>query len=193
MGISELFLIGAGLSMDAFAASVCKGLSASRISLKETLITGPYFGGFQAGMPLLGYLLGTGFKDAITSIDHWIAFILLFLIGANMIKESREKEDECGCDDGKKTELFGPKAMLPLAVGTSIDALAVGVSFAFLSVNIITAVCLIGVTTFTFSAVGVGAGSKLGLRFKSYAELLGGVILIFMGAKILLEHLGFLG
>lgn len=193
MGILELFLIGTGLSMDAFAASVCKGLSTSRTGFREAAVTGLYFGGFQAGMPLLGYLLGTGFKEAITSIDHWIAFILLSLIGANMIKESREKEEGCSCEDGEKQDAFGPRAMLPLAVGTSIDALAVGVSFAFLNVNIIPAVCLIGLTTFTFSAAGVGAGSRLGLKFKSYAELLGGVILILIGLKILLEHLGFLG
>ncbi|MGI6080580.1 MAG: manganese efflux pump MntP family protein [Candidatus Avilachnospira sp.] len=192
MGIAEIFMIGAGLSMDAFAASVCKGLSAERINPKNAVITGLYFGGFQAGMPLLGYFLGTGFKDAIMSIDHWIAFILLLLIGLNMIKESREKED-CGCDKGEETELFSPKELLPLAVGTSIDALAVGVSFAFLNVNIITAVCLIGVTTFVFSALGVGAGSRLGMRFKSWAEFAGGLILILMGTKILLEHLGFLG
>ena len=183
MGIAEIFMIGAGLSMDAFAASVCKGLSAERINPKNAVITGLYFGGFQAGMPLLGYFLGTGFKDAIMSIDHWIAFILLLLIGLNMIKESREKED-CGCDKGEETELFSPKELLPLAVG---------VSFAFLNVNIITAVCLIGVTTFVFSALGVGAGSRLGMRFKSWAEFAGGLILILMGTKILLEHLGFLG
>ena len=191
MAVAEIFMIGVGLSMDAFAASVCKGLAVGRPSFKNMLTAGLWFGGFQGLMPLLGYILGTGFKDIISSIDHWVAFVLLAFIGLNMIKESREK-DECedGCEGCEGA--FGPKAMLPLAVGTSIDALAVGVSFAFLNVNIIPAVCLIGLTTLILSAVGIGAGSKLGMRFKSYAELAGGAVLILIGTKMLLEHLGFL-
>ena len=187
MGFIELFLLAVGLSMDAFAVSVCKGLAMKCCTLKRAAVCGLWFGGFQGLMPAIGYFLGYRFRAYITSIDHWIAFVLLLAIGGNMVREALQNEQE-EADDS-----LDVKTMFLLAVATSIDALAVGVSFAFLSVNIITAVCLIGVTTFTFSAVGVGAGSKLGLRFKSYAELLGGVILIFMGAKILLEHLGFLG
>lgn len=184
MSLGELFLISVGLSMDAFAVSICKGLATGRAKPSHMAVTGLYFGGFQALMPLIGYLLGVNFESLITQFDHWIAFILLGLIGINMIRESREKdEDELNAD-------FGPRAMLPLAVATSIDALAVGVTFAFLRVNIAPAVSFIGATTFVLSAVGVKLGSVFGAKYKSPAELAGGVILVLMGVKILLEHLG---
>ena len=185
MGLAELFIIAVGLSMDAFAVSVCKGLSVPKMKLSHALTCGVYFGGFQGLMPLIGYLLGNQFEAAIVSIDHWIAFVLLGLIGFNMIKESRETEEEClDCS-------FGVKAMIPLAVATSIDALAVGVTFAFLHVNIFWAVFFIGVVTFTLSSIGVKVGNVFGTKFKSKAEFAGGLILILMGTKILLEHLGF--
>ncbi|MCI9486118.1 MAG: manganese efflux pump [Lachnospiraceae bacterium] len=183
MAVWELFFIAVGLSMDAFAVSVCKGLSMQKMCWKNAWLAGVYFGGFQMLMPLAGYLLGTGFQDKITSIDHWIAFILLGAIGANMIKESFSGEAEGDCS-------FDVKTMLLLAVATSIDALAVGVTFAFLRVDILPAVALIGATTFVLSAAGVRVGNVFGSRYKSKAELAGGVILIFMGTKILLEHLG---
>ena len=187
MTLFELFILAIGLSMDAMAVSICKGLSVSKAEKKQMLTVGLYFGGFQAMMPLLGYWLGVNFQTLVESVDHWIAFVLLGLIGLNMIKESREDEvDELDAQ-------FGPASMLPLAVATSIDALAVGITFAFLKVDIIPAVSFIGITTFTLSAVGLVIGNKLGARSKSRAELLGGVVLICMGTKILLEHLGFLG
>ena len=186
MGLWELFLVAVGLSMDAFAVSVCKGLSVSRVQVKHSLICGAYFGLFQALMPLLGWLLGVQFQSMITSIDHWIAFVLLAVIGVNMIRESREEGEDVDCS-------FTPRAMLPLAVATSIDALAVGVTFAFLKVLILPAVTFIGVTTFLLSAVGVRVGAVFGARFRSGAELAGGVILVLMGLKILVEHLGLLG
>ncbi len=185
MSLTELFIIAVGLSMDAFAVSICKGLSLQKMNWKNAVVAGLYFGGFQALMPLIGYFLGTGFKDMITQIDHWIAFALLAFIGANMIKDSRDEADSL--DDS-----FGPKAMLPLAVATSIDALAVGVSFAFLNVQIVPAVSFIGVITFVLSFVGIKVGNVFGARYKSGAEVAGGVILILMGVKILLEHLGIL-
>ena len=181
MNLWELFVIAVGLSMDAFAVSICKGLSMKKMSWKNGIIAGLYFGGFQAGMPLIGYVLGTQFKVLITSIDHWIAFILLSLIGINMIRESGgEAENLDAC--------FTFKAMLPLAIATSIDALAVGVTFAFLKVQIIPAVSFIGITTFVISCAGVLIGNRFGARYKSKAELAGGVVLILMGIKILLEH-----
>ena len=187
MSLLELFLLAVGLSMDAFAVSVCKGLSVRRGSMKQALTVGIWFGGFQALMPFLGYLLGITFSSLITSIDHWIAFVLLGIIGSSMIKESREDEEE------EVSASFDVKTMLALAVATSIDALAVGVTFAFLHVNIVWAVTFIGCTTFVLSAIGVKAGNVFGMKYKSRAELAGGVILILMGIKILLEHLGFLG
>lgn len=187
MSLWELFVIAVGLSMDAFAVSICKGLSVGKVKMKHLLITGLYFGGFQALMPALGYMLGTKFQHMITSVDHWIAFVLLGIIGLNMIKESREC-DECSEMDAD----FGFKAMVVLAIATSIDALAVGVTFAFLQVQIIPAVIFIGVTTFILSAVGVKIGNVFGTKYKSKAELFGGVVLILMGTKILLEHLGIL-
>jgi len=184
MSIGELFILAVGLSMDAFAVAVCKGLAMERITIRNAGIVGLWFGGFQALMPLIGYLLGYSFSDAIQSVDHWIAFVLLGLIGLNMVKESRECEAEgaCGC--------LAFKEMFTMAVATSIDALAVGITFAFLTVDIIPAVSLIGVTTFILSMAGVKVGSVFGAKYKSKAELAGGIILILLGTKILLEHLG---
>jgi len=188
MELWELLLIAVGLSMDAFAIAICKGLSVEKIKKKHMMITGLWFGGAQALMPLLGYLLGTGFQSAIEQIDHWIAFVLLGIIGLGMIKESREEEEECSVDAS-----IAFKVMFLLAVATSIDALAVGVTFAFLRVSIIPAITFIGVTTFFCSVLGVKIGNVFGTRYKSKAEFAGGMILILMGIKILLEHLGFLG
>lgn len=183
MRLYELFIIAVSLSMDAFAVSVCKGLSTVRPRLSHCLICGGWFGAFQALMPLLGWLLGVRFQGMIVSVDHWIAFVLLGLIGFNMVRESRGGEAEAL--DGS----FSPRAMLPLAVATSIDALAVGVTFAFLQVdNIAAAVAFIGVTTFALSAAGVRVGAVFGARFKSRAELAGGLVLMGMGVKILVEH-----
>ena len=184
MNLAELFIIAVGLSMDAFAVSVCKGLSVPKMKLSHCMICGAYFGGFQALMPALGYLLGSQFESMITQIDHWVAFVLLGIIGFNMVKESRE------CDEENLDGSFGFKAMLPLAVATSIDALAVGVTFAFLKVNIVWAVLFIGSVTFVLSAAGVRVGYVFGAKYKGKAELAGGLILIIMGTKILLEHLG---
>ena len=184
MGLLELFILAVGLSMDAFAVSVCKGLAMPKITLKKTLIVGLWFGGFQALMPAIGYFLGVQFRDKITAIDHWIAFILLGLIGANMIKEA------CSGDCEEENDSLDIKTMFLLAVATSIDALAVGITFAFLNVRLLSAVSFIGVTTFTLSAIGVKIGNVFGTRYKAKAELAGGVILILLGLKILLEHLG---
>jgi putative Mn2+ efflux pump MntP len=188
MGIMELFLVAVGLSMDAFAVSVCKGLSIPRADAKDALTVGLYFGVFQALMPLIGYFVGVQFADSIAAFDHWVAFLLLGLIGGKMIKESLS--DRCPATSGNSSLL--PRDMLPLAVATSIDALAVGVSFAFLSVRIVPAVSLIGVTTLVLSMLGVALGKGVGARFKAKAELAGGILLILMGVKILLEHLGVL-
>ncbi len=186
MSLIELFVIAAGLSMDAFAVAVCKGLSVQKLEKKHIFITGLWFGGFQGLMPLIGYFLGSAFERYITPVDHWVAFVLLGLIGANMIKESLSKDEQC-CDDAS----FSVKTMLVMAVATSIDALAVGITFALLpDVNITAAVLLIGLITFAFSCAGIKIGNAFGSKFKSKAELAGGVILILMGAKILLEHLG---
>ena len=189
MGFFELFLIGIGLSMDAFAVAICKGLGMERINKRDTLLLALFFGGFQALMPLTGYLLGSRFASYIERWDHWIAFVLLAFIGGNMIRESREQEKEEIEHGGsiRYRELF------TLAVATSIDALAVGVSFAFLGVHIAPAVTLIGCTTFVLTLVGVWVGNLFGSRYKSRAELTGGIILILIGVKILLEHLGILG
>ncbi len=184
MGIWEILILAVGLSMDAFAVSICKGLSVKRLKPRHCVISGLYFGGFQAGMPLLGWLLGKQFETLIKSVDHWIAFALLCIIGANMIRESFGDPDELNA-------LFSPRAMLPLAVATSIDALAVGVTFAFLDVDILSSVLMIGCTTFLFSAAGVKIGHSFGTKFKSKAELLGGIVLIAIGIKILIEHLFF--
>lgn len=183
----ELTLIAVGLSMDAFAVSICKGLAVSRVTPRHALTAGLYFGGFQALMPLIGFLLGRQFQALITRFDHWIAFILLGVIGLNMCREALSGEEE------DVSASFGVRAMLPLAVATSIDALAVGVSLAFLQVDIVPAVSLIGVVTLVLSCAGVGLGSVFGMRFKARAEFFGGAVLILMGVKILLEHLGILG
>ena len=185
MSLFDLFILAVGLSMDAMAVAICKGLSVQKLKFRHAIITGLYFGGFQAAMPLLGYFLGRQFQAYIQSVDHWIAFVLLGLIGANMIKESFGEAEEVNCS-------FCPKAMLPMAVATSIDALAVGVTFAFLQVTIAPAVTFIGVITFSLSAVGVYVGHLFGAKFKSKAELVGGIVLVLMGLRILLEHLGVL-
>lgn len=182
MSFFEIVIIGVGLAMDAFAVSICKGLSTRKLELKHALTCGGYFGFFQGFMPLVGYLLGIQFKEKIESVDHWIAFILLAFIGINMIKEAFEDEENCNPD-------FSFKAMLPLAIATSIDALAVGVTFAFLNVNIVYAVCIIAVITLIISMIGVKIGHVFGMKYKSKAEIAGGLILILMGIKILLEHL----
>ncbi|MBD8941633.1 MAG: manganese efflux pump [Clostridiales bacterium] len=185
MGILELLILAIGLSMDAFAVSVCKGLAMKKLEFKNMAIVGLWFGGFQALMPTIGYFLGVQFKNQITAIDHWIAFVLLGIIGANMIKEACSKDDE----EEVKANL-DVKTMFMLAIATSIDALAVGITFAFLSVNLVHAVTFIGITTFILSAVGVGIGNIFGTKYKAKAEITGGIILILLGIKILLEHLG---
>ena len=187
MGLIELFLIAVGLSMDAFAVSVCKGLAMPKCTFKKAAIVGLWFGGFQALMPAIGYILGAQFQEAIASIDHWIAFVLLALIGGNMIHEALDNDEE------EADASLDVKTMFFLAVATSIDALAIGITFAFLKVNIIPAVCFIGIVTFIISFAGVKIGNIFGARYKNKAEIVGGVILILLGLKILLEHLGFLG
>ena len=187
MGLIELFLIAVGLSMDAFAVSVCKGLAMPKCTFKKAAIVGLWFGGFQALMPAIGYVLGAQFQEAIASIDHWIAFVLLALIGGNMIHEALDNDEE------EADASLDVKPMFLLAVATSIDALAIGITFAFLKVNIIPAVCFIGIVTFIISFAGVKIGNVFGVRYKNKAEIVGGVILILLGLKILLEHLGFLG
>ncbi len=187
MSIIELLILAVGLSMDAFAVAVCKGLSVSRVKPKHMVITGLWFGGFQGLMPFIGYLLGSTFERYVTAVDHYIAFVLLGAIGANMIKESFSKEENATGGD------FGIKTMLLMAVATSIDALAVGITFALLpDIKIIPAVSFIGVITFILSAVGVKIGNVFGVKYKSKAELAGGIILIILGTKILFEHLGVL-
>lgn len=190
MGIFELLLLAVSLSMDAFAVSLCKGLSMQKASLKAGLVCGGWFGAFQALMPLIGFFLGSLFAGYIESADHWVAFGLLTLIGGNMLKEALEdKEECCGCQEAD----LSVKAMFPMAVATSIDALAVGISLAMTGgVNIWLAVTLIGVVTFGLSGVGVKIGSLFGARFEKKAQIFGGVMLILLGLKILLEHLGVL-
>ena len=185
MSYLEICLIGLGLSMDAFAVAVCKGLSMRKITLQKALIVGLYFGIFQSVMPLIGYFLGRQFAGLITAYDHWVTFVLLALIGLNMIRESREKNEE----EEKTDASLSPRSMLPLAIATSIDALAVGISFAFLKVEIVPAVSFIGIITLILSIVGVKIGNVFGARYKSRAELAGGLVLILLGTKILLEHL----
>ena len=190
MGIGELLLLAVGLSMDAFAVSVCKGLAMKKATVRAQVTCGAWFGGFQGLMPLIGFLLGTMFADAIQSIDHWIAFGLLALIGINMLREAFSKDCDCGCSEDADLSV---KTMFVVAVATSIDALAVGISLAMAgNVNIWLAVMLIGVITFVLSGVGVRIGNIFGSRFEKRAEASGGVILILLGLKILLEHLGYL-
>ncbi len=186
MGIAEIFLIGIGLSMDAFAVAVCRGLKMQKLNIKHTAVIALFFGGFQALMPLIGWFLGKQFEKYITAVDHWIAFALLAFIGGKMIYDSFKKDDD---DQGEK-DVFNLKEIFVMAVATSIDALAVGITFAFLSVNIWSSISIIGVTTFVLSAVGVLIGHKFGAKYKNKAELAGGVILVLIGLKILLEHLG---
>jgi len=204
MGLLELFIIAVGLSMDAFAVAICKGLSMDKISIKKAGIVGLYFGAFQGGMPLIGYFLGVQFQDKITSIDHWIALILLGFIGINMVRESIKSKNEIAVDsltdagtiNSNDTEDIDAsldfKNMIVLAIATSIDALAVGVTFAFLKVNIASAVSFIGIVTFTLSVIGVKIGNVFGSIYKAKAEFAGGLILILMGIKIFLSHVGIL-
>lgn len=192
MNLVTLFVLALGLAMDAFAVSVCKGLAMQKVTVSKAALVGAWFGGFQGLMPAIGYVLGYQFRDKIMKVDHWIAFILLALIGINMIREAAGgKEEECA--DGSKEADLSVREMFVLAVATSIDALAVGITFAFLNVNITAAVIFIGVTTFTLSVFGVKVGNVFGMRYKAKAEFAGGVILVLLGSKILLEHLGVLG
>ena len=187
MTLVELLITAVALSMDAFAVSVCKGLSVGRIKIKHSLSCGVWFGAFQALMPLIGYLLGASFAEYITTFDHWVAFVLLTFIGGKMVVEAFGGDDECGCCPDKA---FSPGTMLTMAIATSIDALAVGITFALLpDVNIAFAVGSIGIITFVISAVGVKIGSVFGAKYKFVAELLGGIALVVMGVKILIEHL----
>ena len=190
MTLFDLILIAVSLSMDAFAVSICKGLSVRRVSLTHALTCGLWFGGFQALMPALGYFLGDRFSALLTKFGPWIAFVLLVWIGGSMIRESLSQGEE----DGKPEPAeLRHRELLMLAVATSIDALAVGVTFAFLQVKIVPAISFIGATTFVLSAIGIRIGNIFGAKYKSKAELVGGIVLILMGLKILLEHLGFLG
>lgn len=191
MGLVELFMIAVGLSMDAFAVSICKGLSLGKIKFKHMCIAGLWFGAFQGLMPAIGYFLGRFFADMVTQYAHWVAFALLAIIGGNMIKESLSKEDNCECCECGEAAM-DVKTMFLLAVATSIDAMAVGVSFAFLKVDIVPAVIFIGCITFICSGVGVKIGSVFGSKYKSKAELAGGIVLIIMGLKTLLKGLGIL-
>lgn len=183
MGLIELFLLAVGLSMDAFAVAVCKGLVLKSATARDSALVGLWFGGFQALMPVIGYLLGSRFYNYIVSIDHWIAFFLLSFIGVSMIREARSRSNE---DSGS----LDPRSMFILAIATSIDALAVGITFAFLDVNVIFAASLIGVTTFLLSFFGVKFGSIFGEKYRAGSQIAGGSILIILGFKILLEHLG---
>ena len=185
MGIIELLILAVGLAMDAFAVSICKGLAMKRVRLKECVIVGLWFGGFQAMMPLIGYFLGAAFEKYITKFDHWIAFILLALIGAMMINESFSK------DENEADASLSVKTMLVMAIATSIDALAAGIPFGVLpDVNITAAISFIGIITFVLCMLGVKIGNVFGARYKCRAELIGGIILILLGSKILIEHLG---
>ena len=186
MELFEIVVIGIGLAMDAFAVSICKGLSMKKINWKKAIIIALYFGIFQALMPVLGYFLGSTFSSFVQNVDHWIAFILLAIIGGNMIKDSTDDEIE------KRNDKVDVKTMVILAIATSIDALAVGVTFAFFEVNILLAISIIGIITFVLSLLGVIIGNKFGDKFQNRAELAGGIILIIIGLKILLEHLGIL-
>ena len=188
MGFVELFLIGVGLSMDAFAVSICKGLGMSRLNMRQAVVISLFFGGFQALMPLIGWALGSQLADLITPIDHWIAFALLAFVGGKMLWDAFHEDD--GEDGEAKDAKLDLKELLMLAIATSIDALAVGITFAFLQVAIVPSVIIVGVTTFVLSFVGVAVGHFFGARFEKPATIAGGVVLILIGAKILLEHLG---
>lgn len=191
MGFGELLLLAVGVSMDAFAVSICKGLAMKKADLKGQLTCGIWFGGFQALMPLIGFFLGSLFAEMIVAIDHWVAFALLAFIGGNMLKEALSKGCDCGCEEQNAD--LSVKTMFVMAVATSIDALAIGISLAMAgNVNIWTAIVLIGITTGVFSAIGVKIGNIFGSKFEKKAQLAGGLILILLGTKILLEHLGVL-
>ena len=191
MGIGELLLLAVGVSMDAFAVSICKGLAMKKATLKASMTCGVWFGGFQALMPTIGFFLGTLFADAIQAVDHWVAFGLLAIIGANMLKEAFGKEEECGCCEDNNNADLSVKTMFVMAVATSIDALAVGISLAMAgNVNIWLAALFIGLCTCSFSAVGVKIGNVFGSRFEKKAQMAGGFILVIIGLNILLEHLG---
>ncbi len=192
MGIVELLLTGVGLAMDAFAVSVCKGLSMKKIRYGHALVIALFFGGFQALMPFLGWALGTQFKDYIVSVDHWIAFVLLAIIGGKMLKEAFEEDKKEASEEAKQDGKLDLKELFLLAIATSIDALAVGVTFAFLNVNIYLAITIIGVVTFLLAFAGVVIGNIFGSKYEKGAQIAGGVILILIGLKILLEHLGIL-
>lgn len=183
MGLTEIILISIGLAMDAFAVAICKGLSMKKMSIKKAIIIGLYFGVFQALMPIIGYFFGATFQNIVTAIDHWIVFVLLSFIGGKMIKES------LSCKRGNYNASVDLKAMLVLAIATSIDALAVGITFAFLNVNILLAISSIGIITFMLSIIGVKIGNSFGAKYESKAELAGGIILVLIGIKILFEHL----
>jgi putative Mn2+ efflux pump MntP len=187
MGIIEILLLGISLAMDAFAVSICKGLSMKKVDWKKAIIIGLYFGVFQALMPVIGYFLGSAFQGIVTNIDHWVAFILLSVIGGNMIREALSEDESNNCNDNVDF-----KTMFILAVATSIDALAVGITFAFLNVNVPLAVSIIGIVTFIISLIGVNIGNKFGSKYENKAEIVGGMVLILLGIKILLEHLGIL-
>ena len=184
MGAIEILLISIGLAMDAFAVSICKGLSMKKMNWKNVVIIALYFGVFQALMPLIGYFLGMTFESIVTTFDHWVAFALLTLIGGGMIKESFDDEDD------KKNDKVDFKTMVVLAIATSIDALAIGITFAFFDVNIVLAVSIIGIITFIISVLGVKIGNRFGDKYQNKAQLMGGIILVLLGFKILLEHLG---
>lgn len=195
MGIIEIFLIGVGLSMDAFAVSICKGLSMPRLNSKQMLIIGLFFGGFQALMPLIGWALGTSFESLITPVDHWIAFLLLGFMGVKMIFDAIRDSDDENADPAESNaaaseQKLDLKELLMMAIATSIDALAVGITFAFLGISIIEAIIIIGITTFVLSILGVVIGHFFGSRFEKPATIIGGIVLILIGLKILLEHLG---
>lgn len=191
MGIGELLLLAVGVSMDAFAVSICKGLAMKKATVKASMTCGVWFGGFQALMPTIGFFLGTLFADAIQAVDHWVAFILLAIIGINMLKEAFGSEEECACCGEENSADLSAKTMFVMAVATSIDALAVGISLAMAgNVNIALAACFIGLCTFGFSAAGVKIGNVFGSRFEQKAQIAGGAILVLLGLKILLEHLG---
>lgn len=187
MSLTELFILAVGLAMDAFAVSVCKGLAMARCTVKKSMVCGAWFGGFQALMPALGYLLGYQFRSYITAVDHWIAFVLLGLIGLSMIREALSKDEE------PENDSLDVKTMFLLAVATSIDALVVGITFAFLpDTNIVAAVSFIGIITFIISSAGVKIGNVFGAKYRSRAELAGGIILIILGTRVLLDHIGIL-
>ena len=190
MGLAELLMIGVGLSMDAFAVAVCKGLGMSRVNWRHAFVIALFFGGFQALMPLVGWALGTQFAALITPVDHWIAFVLLAVIGGKMLVDAVRGDDDDGTESAANADTLDVKELVMLAVATSIDALAVGITFAFLGVDIVGAVAVVGVTTFVLSFAGVAVGNQFGARFEKPASIVGGMVLILIGLKILLEHLG---